>query len=752
MYVIDGVPVISGGLEQTSAGSTFSPLANLNPENIESISVLKDASSTAPYGARGTNGVIVITTKKGKAGETKINVSANYGISNDATKGPGVLTAAEREMLYYEGLFNSFGASQGFSLSGAQQYYEDNSGSFGTTYTQWNNAGRNETDWANVITNKDAPFQRYNISVTAGTDKLNYFTSFGYQNQKATVIGSKFDRVSGALSVNSKISDAISFNSANNVNYSEQKGILEQSAYFSGPRTAKYFLTPLANPYNEDGSYNIDNLYSNVQNPLFIAENDLDLFKSLRITSNNSLGIKLPIEGLSFQTRIAVDYNLSNYKSYNNRISGDSDDVGGSVFVVSANNTNYVFQNSLKYDFNVDNHKFSVTALQEFQKNRLSYLDGYGEGFPADGLTNINSAGSNQSADSTYLDWLVGAYLGLLNYSYDNKYLFNASYRREANSRFPADSRWGNFWSLGVGWNLHSEAFMDDVDFINTLKLRSSYGITGNAGISLNTYQASLGFSADYDDQSAIFPSAFGNDQLQWESAASFEIGADFSLFDSKLSGAFNYYRRETYDMLQNVPLSRTTGFSSQSQNIGRMENKGIEIELSGSIVNQENFKFSLGGTISTNKNKVLELAQDGNGEEINITTSTRRVAAGHTVYEWYMVSYAGVDPANGEALYYTDETKTETTNNFNDADRAFQGKGAIPTLLIGGNLHLEIERFYLDANINYTGGHQIYEPWTRYTSESDRWSTDLFQGLDILLDRWQNPGISQMFQKSPTN
>ena len=740
LYVIDGVPVISGGLQQTTAASTFSPLANLNPENIASISVLKDASSTAPYGARGTNGVIVITTKKGKAGETKINFTANYGFSNDATDGPGVLTAAEREMLYYEGLYNTFGESEGFTLSEAKQFYEDNT-RFGTNYTRWNNEGRNETDWADEITNENAPFQRYNLSVTSGTEKLNYFTSFGYQNQKATVIGAKFERISGALSVNSKISEAISFNSVNNTNYAEQKGILEQSAYFSGPRTAKYFLAPLASPYNEDGSLNIDDLYSNVQNPLFIADNDLDLFKSLRITSNNTLKINLPLEGFSFQTRIAVDYNLSNYKSYNNRTTGDSDDVGGSVFVATTNNTNYVFQNLLKYDFNIETHKFSVSAVQEFQKNRLSILNGSGEGFSADGLTNLNSAGSNQAADSRYLDWSVGAYLGLLNYSFDNKYLVNASFRREANSRFPADSRWGDFWSLGFGWNIHNENFMGNIDFINSLKLRTSYGVTGNAGIGLNTYQASLGFSADYNDESAIFPAAFGNDLLQWESAASFEIGTDFSLFDNKLTGAFNYYRRETYDMLQNVPLSRTTGFDSQSQNIGRMENKGIEIELSSSLVNQEKFKLSFGGTLSTNKNEVLELAKDGNGEEINITTGTRRVEAGHTVYEWYMVSYAGVDPANGEALYYTDDTQTETTNNFNDAERVFQGKGAIPTLLLGGNIHVEYDRFYLDANINYTGGHQVWEPWTRYTSESDRWSTDLFQGLDILLDRWQNPG-----------
>ena len=741
LFVIDGVPVISGGLQQTGAGSTFSPLANLNPENIESITVLKDASSTAPYGARGTNGVIVITTKKGVTGDAQINITATYGYSNDATKGPRVLTAAEREMLYYEGLFNTYGESRNFSLAEAQQFYMDNAGAFGTTYTSWNENGRNETNWSDVITNDNAPFQRYNVSIKAGTEKLNYFSSFGYQSQEATVIGSKFDRISGALTVNSKISKAVTFNSINNANYAEQDGILEQSAYFSGPRTAKYFLTPLAEAFNEDGSYNIDNLMSNVQNPLFIADNDIDLFKSLRLSSNNSINIKLPLEGLSFNSRISIDYNLSNFKSYDNRTTGDSSDVGGSVYVVNANNVNYVLQNAIKYDFEIKTNKFSITALQEYQKNRLSSLNGYGEGFPADGLTNLNSAGSNQSADSSFLDWSVGAYLGLLNYSFDNKYLLNASFRREASSRFPADNRWGNFWAIGVGWNLHQEDFLEGNDFINSLKLRSSFGITGNAGIGLNTYQASLGFSADYDGESAIFPAAFGNDNLKWESAASFEIGTDFTVLNNRVTGAFNYYRRETYDMLQGVPLSRTTGFNSQTQNIGRMENKGIEIELTANLVEQEKFNFSLGGTISTNKNEVLELAKDGNGEEINITTSTQRVAAGHTVYEWYMVSYAGVDPANGEALYYTDDSLSETTNNFNDAERIYQGKGAIPTLLIGGNIHLDYGQFYLDANVNYTGGHQILEPWTRYTSESDRWSTDLFQGLDTLLDRWQNPG-----------
>ncbi len=742
LFVIDGVPVNNGNLTQTTAGSSFNPLATLNPENIATITVLKDPASTAPYGARGTNGVIVITTKSGQSGKPKFTFSTTYGFQNDATPGPTMLTAAEAEELYYDALYNTYGASEGFDRAGAKQFYLDNAGTaFNPHYRDWNEAGRPETVWQDVITNEDAPVQSYDLSVSGGNDNTSYFSSVGYFNSEATVVGSDFQRFTGALNLTTQLSENLSFTTRNAASYTEQDGLLEQSAYFSGPRTAKYFMTPRSQPYNADGSINIDNLGSNVRNPLWIAANDISLARVMRMSTNNALHWDMPIKNLSFDTRLSLDYQSNSWKRYQNRKHGDAADIGGYAGVGMQSRTNMVIQNSLTYGITVDRHNVDFKVLQEYQSNRNNDLFTGGENFSADGLTNVSSAGTPTDASSNFLDWYIGSYLGLLNYSYDGKYILNTSIRREGSSRFPTDSRWGTFWSVGLAWNISAESFLQNSSVISNLKLRSSFGVTGNAGIGLNRYQPSLAFDSNYGGEAGIYPSVLGNPNLQWERAESFEVGADFGLFNDRVFGLVNYYSRKTVDMLQNVPLSRTTGFTSQDQNIGVMVNKGLEVELNVSIVQSQDFNLSIGGNLGTNNNEVLELAKDGNGEEINITTSTRRVATGHPVYEWYMVGYAGVDPQTGDALYYTDETQSETTDNFGEAERYFQGSSGIPTILAGINLHVDFKGVFLDVQGNYAGGHQTWIDWTRYIYGSDRYSFDAFAGVNVLMDRWQQPG-----------
>jgi TonB-linked SusC/RagA family outer membrane protein len=740
LYVIDGVPVNNSGLQQSTARSTFSPLANINPENIESITVLKDPSSTAPYGARGTNGVIVITTKKGKAGETTSTIATTYGIQNDAIEGPVMLTAAEREMLFYESLYNTFGESEGFTLDQAGQFYQNNVRRFRSDYLDWNERGRKETRWADYITNSNAPIQTLDFSTSGGNEKTTHFLSVGYLKQEATVIGSEFDRFSGSLNLGTTILPGLKINTTNSFSHAKQGAVLEQSAYFASARAVKFFAPPTSGPFNEDGSYNF-NIDGGNYNPLWLAKEDIADGLASRFTTNNTLSWTTPIPNVIFKSTFGADLQLYRLKTFSNRVHGGSVEEKGTAFVAQINRTNYTFQNSLNYTAALNDHNFNVTLLQEFQKNRTFLTDASGENFAADGLTNLDSAGKPTGAGSSFSDWGVASYLALFNYNLNSKYLLNSSFRREGSSRFPTDSRWGNFWSVGVGWNAHNEAFMDNVGFVNSMRLRSSFGRTGNAGIGLNTYQSSLSFSTDYGGEAAIFPSSFGNPNLRWEVADSYEVGVDFGLFDNRLSGAINYYYRETKDMLQEVPLSRTTGFEDQNQNIGRMYNKGLEFEFSSTLVDNGDLTIGLNGNISTNKNRVLELAKDGNGDEINITTATRQVKTGHTVYEWYMVSYAGVNPDNGNRWYYTDETKTEKTENFSHAQRVFQGSGAIPTLTAGLALNLNYKGFFLNAQANYTGGHKLFEEWTRYTNGPNRWSLQFYNGINKLLNRWQKPG-----------
>lgn len=752
LYVIDGVPIVNNNVSATTSGTSFSPLASLNASNIESITVLKDASATAAYGARGANGVIVITTKTGKSGQTRFDFSSSYGFANDAVPGPDVLTGAEREMLFYESLYNSYGATYNFTKEEARDFYQANPNSFGTDYTVWNNAGRPEGNWAKVITNKNAPVMEYNISATGGDESYNFYTSLGYFKQEATVIGSKFDRITGSLNFEKKLTDNFKFSSINTVAHSYQDGLLEASAYFSSPRAVKFFMPPIEQPYNADGSINI--FGTSLPNPLWIAQEDIDDSKLTRIISNNAITWDLPIKNLSYTSRVSIDYQVYNYKRYRNPVRGDGASTNGYGWQANRNRANYVIQNSLNYsmEFN-DVHKLDLTVLQEWQKNRLYYLEADGDSFGDVGLTNLNSSGNPTTANSWFTDWAIASYLGLAHFSaFDGKYVLDASFRREGNSRFSAKNRWGNFWAVGGAWNVYKENFLMDSDLISDLKLRASYGVTGNANIDLNQYQSLLSYDFDYAGEGASYPSTVANPDLSWETSHTIDLGIDFGFLKQRITGSFGYFRRESKDLLLKVDLSQTVGIRTdyndsnagrvqQTRNIGRMENKGFEGEINFKIVQSEDFNLSLGGNVATVENKVLELAKDPNGVDITPTTSTQRIEVGHPVNGWYMREWAMVDPTTGEELWYTNGAGSATTNDYNQAKQVWMGGSALPKITAGANLHFDFKGFFIDANAYYAGGQKVYEDWARYTNGTDFYTTLYYQGVTAILDRWQQPG-----------
>lgn len=752
LYVIDGVPMINNNVSATTAGSSLSMLSSLNNNNIETITVLKDASATAQYGARGANGVIVITTKKGKKGKTSFNFSTTYGISNDAIKGPRVLTAAERETLAYEAVYNTFKDQQNLeNVEAAGVFFRENIGA-GAQYQRWIDAGRPETNWGDLITNKNAPMREYNLSATGGDDSYSFYAALGYYDQESTVIGSEFNKTTGQLNFTKSLTPSLTFSTTNTAAYTFQDGLLENSAYFSSPRTAKYFMNPLNQAYNKDGSINT-NLSGSLPNPLYIAANDIDDSKFTRIITNNSLTWDTPIENLSFTTRANIDYLVYNYKRYRNPVEGDGASSGGSAWQTNNNINTLVIQNSLNYSMPImDEHKLTLTGLQEWQKNKNYELSAEGEKFADVGLVNLSSAGNPASISSEFEDWAIASYMLKGAFSaYQGKYVLDATVRREGSSRFSPENRWGNFWSVGAAWNIHREVFLEDNDFVSDLKLRAAYGVTGNAAIELNRYQALLNFDSDYNAEGASYPGTFGNKDLSWETSKSLDAGIDFGLLKNRINGSFSYFRRVSDDLLLDVPLSLTTGFDSQTRNIGTMENKGIELELEFDVVRKSNFNFTIGGNVATANNKVTALAKDLNGEAISITNedlSVLRTEVGHSVWSWYMPTWAGVNSETGNEEWYVNGVDGEKTTNFNEAKRVFQGGSAIPKLTAGINIHLDFLGFFVDAGGYYARGHKVYEAWHRYTNGTDLFSTVYFQGVSSLLDRWQKPGDQTRFGK----
>jgi TonB-dependent starch-binding outer membrane protein SusC len=735
LYVIDGVPVTNNDASGSSNRSSLNPLSAINSQDIASITVLKDASATAAYGARGSNGVIVVTTKKGATGDTQFSFNSQVGFQNDAFNKRDVLTGAQRLTLLNESLVNGYG----FSPSTAIQEAVDGR-IISARVLEFDGT---DYDWDGEIKNEDALLQNYTFSASGGSEESSFYASLGYNNTEATVVGSEFERITGSLSFDRKLRDNVDFTTSVNVSNTKQNPILEQGSFFSNPFITKYLMNPFNNPYTEEGTPNPDLRFGSLHNTLYVLENNITRNALTRALSNTKVDWEL-FDDFVFTNRLSLDYQLSEYRNYENRVEGDSAPVNGSSETSDDKNYNYVYQGSLNYGFKVgEDHNFDVTALFEYQKNQRYYMYAYGENIPADGLTYIASASDNFDASSFFQDWYNVSYLGLVNYNYAGKYVVDGTVRREGSSRFAPNNRFGTFGSVGAAWNIHREDFMANSIF-NTLRLRSSYGITGNNSVGLNAYQALLSFGADYTGNGGATPTQFGNPDLTWEKAENFDIGFSYGLLNNRLTGSFTYFNRRTYDLLQSVPLSKTTGFDSQDRNLGEMTNKGIEADIAYDIIRTDDFSWNIAANYATVKNEVTELAIGADGEAIDplAGSSTRSTVVGKPAAAWNMRTWAGVDTETGLPTWYLNGVDGEVTSNYNDAERVFQSDAsALPTYSGGLSTRVNYKGFFADANVYFAGGHKIYEQFAVFYMRTNSFTLGSFNGATELLDRWQQPG-----------
>ena len=322
---------------------------------------------------------------------------------------------------------------------------------------------------------------------------------------------------------------------------------------------------------------------------------------------------------------------------------------------------NWTTQNNLEYDLTLgDNEQFiSVLLSQRFQKNKTLSNYSYGENVAAMGLIYPSSFPTNEASAGSFSDWKTLSYLALVNYSFKDKYIVDLSYRNDGSSRFAADYRFGNFYSAGLAWNISNENFLADSEVIDNLKIRASYGESGNNAVGLNTYQALFSYSGSYDDNGTIVPSGFSNPIISWETAELTDIGFDFGLFKNRVSGSFNYYIKDTEGLLQSVPLSLTTGHSSYTMNVGAVRNSGIEIEFDATVAKIGDFSWDLYGNYATNDNEILELAKDAQGNDINLDGGYQASRVGRSIRAWYLRTWGGVDSSDGRPYYIVggDET-----------------------------------------------------------------------------------------------
>jgi TonB-linked SusC/RagA family outer membrane protein len=736
-FVIDG-QLISSGAINGRTGLDLGVLSMINPNDIESITVLKDAASLASYGARGSNGVIVITTKKGSAGKVTYSVNSSYGFQNYAVDEKEMATGIERIQVAADMLINSYG----YTREAAEAWMLRNTAGAAA----WDAGGRVDGDWDGLARVEDAVYQKYDISAQGGSIEDNFRMSLSYTEQEGTSIGTHFESVTGSFAYTKK-AGKVTLQTSNRVANSIQNGQFEGGSYYAAPQMSRIFMSPLMQPKNPDGTWKLDNPTANF-NSLYLADVNINRNEATRALSNSSVTYQIA-DGLKAKSTFGIDYINGNVHSYENPLHGGGLAENGTSYMTNTRVFNWTTQNNLEYDLTLgDNEQFiSVLLSQRFQKNKTLSNYSYGENVAAMGLIYPSSFPTNEASAGSFSDWKTLSYLALVNYSFKDKYIVDLSYRNDGSSRFAADYRFGNFYSAGLAWNISNENFLADSEVIDNLKIRASYGESGNNAVGLNTYQALFSYSGSYDDNGTIVPSGFSNPIISWETAELTDIGFDFGLFKNRVSGSFNYYIKDTEGLLQSVPLSLTTGHSSYTMNVGAVRNSGIEIEFDATVAKIGDFSWDLYGNYATNDNEILELAKDAQGNDINLDGGYQASRVGKSIRAWYLRTWGGVDSSDGRPYYIVggDETpeqgySDEITYARTSALQSWQGE-RIPTYSGGLGTRLKYKNFSIDANFYFTGGHKVYEQWAWYNMQAGRYSGMLFAMDARMKNRWQKPG-----------
>ncbi|MFD2246268.1 SusC/RagA family TonB-linked outer membrane protein [Pontibacter ruber] len=721
LYVVDGVIINSGDLSRNTTSAN--QLAGLNPNDIESVTVLKDAASTSIYGSRGANGVIVITTKSGKSGKTKFNFTTEQGYTDVATvpEAGEYLNAAQYLELTREGLVNA-----GYSADVVNE-----------TMLAFGEGSGVDTDWRDLITRRGNQ-QTYNLSASGGNEKTQFYVSGGYFDQEAPVIGSDFRRISGALNLNHKINDKISFFNKLNISNINQTTPSNGGA-FSNPVGAMGFLLPVQNPYNPDGSLNISRTgitnFNSQFNPLYLVENDIRDMRNTKVLG--SIGAEYNIiKNLKFTSKVGVDYITIEEEMFWNPFHGDGRTVSGRGYNYYTRLFNWITTNQLNYRFTVPGvEKLTADATlgYEAQKSRQYNITTNSTTYPkTTALPSSSVASVPIVGNASGSDYTFSSIISALNLNYDEKYVLTGTFRRDGSSRFGSENRYGNFWSIGATWNAHEEDFIKDLDFVSTAKLRSSYGVNGNGDIGNYTWRPLFGYGFNYNQQPGGAFNNLGNTDLTWELNKPFNVGVDLGFFGERLTFTADYYERVTSDMLLYREISRTNGFgSSVLQNIGEMKNSGFELTIGGSPIDGE-FKWTSNFNIAFNKNRITKLV--GGRDIIDGAYILRE---GEDYRTFYVRQWAGVDPATGDPMWWKDAEKTETTKSYSQAARVLYKSGT-PKFFGGFNNTFNYKGFTLDALVVFNYGNYVRDGWEYYLMDG---SYPLANKYAKNLNRWQKEG-----------
>ncbi len=771
LIVVDGVPY-------------YGNLNSLNPNDLETMNVLKDATATSLYGSRAANGVILITTKKGKKGkEAAINAYGSYGHSSRATKEYPFVSSQQFLELAWEAQRN-FAIDN--NITNPAQYATDNliTGVNGLMYNPYNVdkpigtdgklvAGAKElwnTDWSKEVANNTIGRKNVGVSISGASDIFRYFLSADYLNQDGYVIKSNFKRITTRFNGDANLRKWLNVGlnvsvASSNQNYPTQSGSAFRNAVQFGRIMSSIYplymhddagnliLDAKGQPQYDYGS-NIDGRKQNVNRPVANGSNavgiqmlDKNLYDRLQ-TSLNTYGEVKFTDFLKFKSTFGIDRYTFDNSLYNNPLFGDAVAVNGRVGKERDNTTSWTWNNMLSYQQTFGKHTLGAMASYEAFNYNYKYLQAQKTGFPVPGLTELGAGANYENANSYTNKETMLSYLGRITYNYANKYFLEGTIRRDGSSRFAPSKRWGTFYAVGASWDISGEQFMKSLTFVDLLKLRASYGEVGNNALLDNSgdpayfpYMSSYVTGFNDINFSGVYIPNFADPNITWEKLGTYNFGLDFSLFKGRLSGSIDYFSKNTFDLLGSIVLPPSTGISGGiNSNIGKIKNTGIELNLNSRNIVRKNFTWETNFNFGTVKNRIVKQSQpfviDGSyRRQVGVSLNT------FFIYEW-----AGVDPKTGAPQWYADERdasgnltgKKVIVNAISKATRYEMGS-ALPKITGGLGNNFRYKEFDFSFLINFAFGGKILDQ-DYIALMSGTLTTGNQQDADIL-KRWQKPG-----------
>lgn len=703
LYVVDGIPIQSSNLSQLGVGgATTNPIADINPADIESIDILKDASATAIYGSRAANGVVLITTKRGKRDESVVSFGMYTGIQNYVKK-PSLVTGEQFEVLMNESAFNN----------GKPLPYE-------------NPASAINTNWNDLVLNNDAPMRNIDASVSGGGEKVRYMVSANNFMQEGLIRNQEFDRTTGRVNLDYTVNSKIKMGTS--ILYAKtNRQIIRNNDNIAGAFGATFFYPSNRPVFNDDGSYF---RMPTIDHPLAIVDQAKIEMSTDRFLGN-AYGEWSILPGLRLKSTFSVDQTHNRESAYDNTLTNAGSALQGRAIVYNVSDFNWIQENVLTYQFSLDEKQaFNVLLGNSVQESKNEYTRAEGSGFPTNDFTQISSA-AVKDATAFSTSYGIVSVFSRINYDYNSKYLLTLNVRADASSRFGSDNRWGIFPAVGLGWVISEENFLKDVSFINNLKILGGYGITGNQSGIRDFNSLGLWQGASYAAVPGVRPFQLANPDLKWETTKQSDIGIDVGLFEDRITFNAGYYYKHTIDLLLNVPLPRTSGFSSVAQNSGEIENSGFEFAIGADVFPQSHdFKWNINANISTNKNKILKLVAPFNIYNRDFF----RYEEGYSMYSFYMHKQTGVDPQSGAIEFEDVDGDGEFSTS---GDRRIVGN-ANPDYFGGITNTFNYKGFDLSVLFQFSVGNEQLN-LTRFFLEHGGTRNTNF--LTTQLDRWQNPG-----------